>query len=65
MYMGGMDDMTCHSISRRINKPVEDIFYMPLEQVIVMRRGSKPVISKRYQTLEDPLYKKLCMKAGA
>lgn len=65
VYMGGMDDMTCHSISRRINKPVEDIFYMPLEQVIVMRRGSKPVISKRYQTLEDPLYKKLCMKAGA
>ncbi len=58
VYMGGMDDTTCHSISRRINKPVEDVYYMPLEQVIVMRRGTKPFISKRYQTLKDPLYNK-------
>lgn len=59
VYMGGMDDNTCHSISKRLNKPVDDIYYMPLEQVIVMRRGSKPIIGRRYQTLSDPLYNKL------
>ncbi len=59
VYMGGMDDMTCHNISKRVNLPVEDIYSLPLEQVIVFRRGSKPIVGRRYQTLEDPIYQSM------
>lgn len=59
LYMGGMDVDTCHNIARRINKPVHEILSLPLERVILFRRGSKPVTARRYQTLEDPMYKKM------
>ncbi|MCR5303195.1 MAG: type IV secretory system conjugative DNA transfer family protein [Lachnospiraceae bacterium] len=59
VYFGGMDDETCYNISKRRNIPVEDVYSMPLEQVMVFRRGSKPVTSRRYQTFEDGLYKQL------
>ena len=59
LYFGGMDDQTCYNISKRRNIPVEDVYSMPLEQVVVFRRGSKPIVSKRYQTYNDPLYKQL------
>ncbi len=35
------------------------VMNMPLEQVVVFRRGSAPFVSRRYQTLDDPLYKEL------
>lgn len=54
VYMGGNDLQTCKNISIRVNKPIEKVLSMPLEQVYVFRRGSNPVISKRYQILEDP-----------
>lgn len=59
VYFGGMDSQTCESISKRRNIPVEDVYTMPLEQVMIFRRGSKPVTARRYQTYEDPIYKEL------
>lgn len=59
VYLGGMDDMTCQHISKRVNLPVDEIYALPLEQVIVFRRGSKPIMARRYQTLEDQEYKEL------
>ncbi len=59
VYFGGMDHLTCDSISRRANIPLEDVYCMPLEQVILFRRGSRPVIAHRYRTYDDPLYKEL------
>ena len=59
VYFGGMDDDTCYNISKRRNIPIEDVYSMPLEQVMVFRRGSKPITSRRYQTYNDPLYKEL------
>lgn len=56
VYMGGRDVETCKSISCRVNKPVNVIMDMPLEQVMVFRRGATPVISRRYQILDDPFY---------
>lgn len=57
VYMGGMDIKTCQNISMRINKPLDKVMSMPLEQVFVFRRGSAPVIARRYQILEDEEYK--------
>lgn len=56
VYFGGMDDETCRNISNRRNIPIEDVYTMPLEQVMVFRRGSKPKTARRYQTYKDKLY---------
>ncbi len=59
IYMGGMDIETCSSISARMNIPFEDVMYMPLGQVCVMRRGRRPLLTKRYNITADPRYIKL------
>lgn len=59
VYFGGMDDETCYNISKRRNIPIEDVYSMPLEQVMVFRRGAKPKTARRYQTYDDRLYKDL------
>ena len=64
VYFGGMDDETSYNNSKRRNVPIEDVYAMPLEQVIVFRRGTKPRTSRRYQTYEDKLYKDLFINKG-
>lgn len=59
VYMGGMDIKTCQHISQRINKPLNKVMSMKLEQVIVFRRGSEPFVSRRYQLLDDPVYQQV------
>ena len=59
VYMGGMDIPTCNHIAQRLNKPLHRVMSMPLEQVVVFRRGMEPVVSRRYQLLDDPLYANL------
>ena len=59
VYMGGNDLKTIESISERANKPVITIASLPLGQVYVFRRGSKPYCGERYRIFEDPLYKEI------
>lgn len=59
VYMGGMDIMTAEHISKRINLPLEDILYLPIGQEIIFRRGQKPIITKRYDILNNKLYQKI------
>lgn len=56
LYMGGNDIATARSVAERINKSVSAVLSLPLEQVIVMRRGHKPVMAHRYRTFEDTVY---------
>lgn len=56
IYMGGNDISTARSVAERINKSVSTVLSLPLEQVIVMRRGHKPVTAHRYRTFEDTVY---------
>lgn len=62
VYMGGMDISTCQHISQRINMPLNKVLNMPLEQVMVFRRGSEPFVARRYQILNDPLYREKILK---
>ena len=64
VYMGGMDISTCEHVAKRTNKPLHWVLSMPLAQVIVFRKGSKPYISRRYQILEDPLYQEVMSKGN-
>ena len=60
VYMGGMDEASVKKISLLVNKPFEEIMYMPLTQVVVIRRGNKgAIITNRYDTDANPAYKKL------
>lgn len=59
VYLGGNDIKTCENVSKRMNKPLHKVMSLPLEQVVVFRRGSEPIVARRYQTLEDPIYKQL------
>ncbi len=59
VYMGGRDLETCEHVARKLNKPLVEVMNMPLEQVVVFRRGSWPVTSRRYQVMEDPIYQEM------
>ena len=59
IYMGGNDYETCRMVSKRWNRSLSTVMNIPLETVIVFRRGSEPVMARRYQILDDPEYKKL------
>lgn len=59
IYMGGMDLNTGKAISQRINKPLEDVLYMPIGQVFIFRRGQKPIITTRYDIKDDKRYQNI------
>lgn len=59
IYMGGMDTRTAMNVSQRINKPLEDVLYMPLNKVVIFRRGQKPIMSERYHVTENKEYQEL------
>ena len=43
----------------RSNRPLEDILYMPLGSEILFRRGQKPIFTKRYNIMENEMYKQI------
>lgn len=46
VYLGGNDIDTAESISRRCNKPLSQVLYMPAGSCWVFRRGEQPVYTK-------------------
>lgn len=59
VYMGGMSLQTCANMSRRVNRPLEDIISMPIGVVYVVRAGEKPQRTNRYNIYDDEGYKRL------
>ena len=57
VYTGGMDLTTQSTMSQRTNTPMVEIQELPLDKVIVCRRGISSFIDTRYQTYNDELYK--------
>lgn len=58
-FFGSCDLDTARDISERLNRPLDEILYMPLEKVIIFRRGSKPIISGRYNIKSNKLYQRI------
>lgn len=56
VFLGGMDLDTAKNVSLRLNKPLEDVLYMPVGQEILFRRGMRPVITQRYNVFADTRY---------
>jgi len=59
LYMGGMDLKTCRSMSERINLPLDEVLYMPIGREFIFRRGQRPIITSRYNVLNNDLYKEI------
>lgn len=59
VFTGGMDLKTAHSVSLRMNTPVDAVLALPVGQFVVFRRGQRPVCAQRYPIMEDPQYLQL------
>lgn len=59
VYLGGNDIKTTKNIAVRLNCPIEKVLYMPLDKICVFRRGSKPIITNKYETLKDKNFIKI------
>lgn len=71
VYMGGNDLKTAQNVSLKLNVPLDEVLYMPIGQEIVFRRGQRPMITERYDIMQDKVYqqvtseyeKKICIDA--
>lgn len=59
LFFGSMDLSTAKNIGQRLDEPLDNILYMPIGNVIVFRRGQRPIKTKRYNILNDSNYQKL------
>lgn len=59
LYLGGMDLKTGRSISERLNVPLEEVLYMPIGQEYIFRRGQKPIVTTRYDILQNKMYQRI------
>ena len=65
VYLGGNDIKTARDMSERLNLPLEEMLYMPIDCLYFFRRGQTPVKTKRYPLFEDAEYIKICNQANA
>lgn len=59
VYLGGNDLRTGRSISERLNRPLDEVLYLPVGKEIIFRRGNQPVITERYNITKNPLYQRI------
>ena len=59
VFLGGMDLKTAHSVSERMNVPLDEALYLPIGQVYICRRGERPKKTMRYDTMSDEIYRSL------
>ncbi|MBR1598210.1 MAG: type IV secretory system conjugative DNA transfer family protein [Lachnospiraceae bacterium] len=52
VYLGGNDIETAENVARRMDVPTTDILYMPLEECVVFRRGSRPHMGRIFNLEE-------------
>lgn len=59
VFFGGNNYETARSISLKLNVPLDEILYLPVGQIVVFRRGQRPVFSTRFDTFNDDFYQKI------
>ena len=55
-FTGSQNLSTCEGISKRIDRPLNEVLAMPIGNIIVCRNGQNPVTVPRYKTFQDVLY---------
>ena len=64
LYMGGMDASTAMAVAKKTDRPLEEILWMPVGTVWVMRRGQKPIRTQRYDIQSDERWQRLKESRG-
>ena len=59
VFFGGNNYETARSLSLKLNVPLDEILYLPVGQIVVFRRGQRPVFSTRFDTFNDEFYKEI------
>ena len=59
VFMGGNNYETARSVSLKLNAPIEEVLYLPTNKEIIFRRGSRPIITNRYNIMQDEWYQKI------
>lgn len=59
VFFGGNNYETARSLSLKLNVPLDEILYLPVGQIVVFRRGQRPVFSTRFDTFNDEFYKEM------
>lgn len=59
IFMGGNDLTTAQNISKRVDKPLQDVLYLPLGREYICRRGTRPVETQRYDILNNKKYQEV------
>lgn len=60
VFLSATDLDTANELSIRLDKPIQDILYMPIGKSYVLRRGTRPREVENYDVKEHPEYFKLC-----
>lgn len=59
VFTGSNDLYTCNEIAQRMNKPLEYVLNMKNDKVAIFRRGSKPVLTARYDIFSDKEFNRI------
>ena len=51
--------VTGRNISERMNIPLDEVLYMPIGQLFILRRGQRPIITTRYNVEENETYQRI------
>lgn len=53
LYLGGQDVDTAEKLSKKLGKPVDSVLSLGLDEVFLLRRGSKPLQVQKYDLSSD------------
>lgn len=59
VYLGGMDLQTCRNMSSRLDSPLDEVLSLGVGKEYIFRRGQVPIITKRYNILDNKLYNEI------
>ena len=62
IFMGCMDLQTCKNISLKLDVPASEVLWMPVGEIVVFRRGQRPVRTSRYSIKQNKVYRHIAKR---
>lgn len=59
VFTGGMDYQTAKNVSLRADLPLEDVFSLPVGDILIFRRGQRPIRTRRYDIRANETYQRV------
>lgn len=65
VFTGCMDYQTAKNVSQRANLPLEDVFSLPVGDILIFRRGQRPIRTKRFNIQANGTYQQVAREYEA